>query len=65
MSVPQTFHSIEKIFIPGSLPYVTRRRAKKLFDIALVKLGRLCYCADKHHLANYFFSRERCEQLSG
>ena len=59
MSVPQTFHSIEKIFIPGSLPYVTRRRAKKLFDIALVKLGRLCYCADKHHLGKLFLSQRK------
>ena len=59
MSVPQTFHPIEKIFIPGSLPYVTRRRAKKLFDIALVKLGRLCYCADKPHLGKLFFFQRK------
>ena len=36
----QTVHSIEEIFIPTNLPHVTRRRAKKLFDIALIKLGR-------------------------
>ena len=59
MSVAKTFHSIEKIFIPGSLPYVTRRRAKKLFDIALVKLGRLCHCPDKHHLGKLFLFQRK------
>ena len=36
----QTVHTIEKIFIPTDLPFVTRGRARKVFDIALIKLGR-------------------------
>ena len=45
LSLPQTVHSIEKIFIPtpsSILPHVTRTNAKKVFDIALIKLGRPC-----------------------
>ena len=41
--LPQTVHTIEKIFIPTDLPFVTRRRARKIFDIALIKLGGLRY----------------------
>ena len=40
--LPQTVHTIEKVFIPTDLPFVTRRRARKLLDIALIKLGKLC-----------------------
>ena len=39
----QTVHSIEKIFIPTDLPFLTRRRARKVLDIALIKLGRSGY----------------------
>ena len=41
LSVRQTLHTIEKIFVPNDLPFVTRRHAKKAFDIVLIKLGRL------------------------
>ena len=35
----QTVHTIEQVFFPNGLPYVTRRVAKRVFDLALVKLG--------------------------
>ena len=43
MSPPKTVHTIDKIFVPTNLPYVTRLNARKVFDIALIKLGRPCY----------------------
>ena len=35
----QTLHTIEKVFVPGKQPFITRRQSKIVFDIALVKLG--------------------------
>ena len=35
----QTVHTIEQVFFPNGLPHVTRRVAKRVFDLALVKLG--------------------------
>ena len=38
----QTLHSIEKVFTPGPLPGVrSGLTARRLFDIALIKLGKL------------------------
>ena len=37
----QTLHSIEQVFFPGSQPFVTRRQARLVFDIVLVKLGKI------------------------
>ena len=35
----QTIHSIQNVFIPGGLPGVSYFLAKRIFDIALIKLG--------------------------
>ena len=37
----KTIHTISEVFIPSSLPGVSRFKAKSLFDIALIKLGKV------------------------
>ena len=44
----QTLHTIEKVFFPGRQPFVTRRQAIDLFDIALIKLGETCILHYQH-----------------
>ena len=64
MSFLQTVHTIEKIFIPNNVPFVTRGYARDAFDLALIKLGRLHFWTAEYQLdKNWNIFRERCERL--